>query len=255
MNVLHLTHTDLRYDSRILKELEAIVEGTTCKVKALGVFSDENSAYSNRPLNADIRNISLFTKKLKRFPRVVAYSSLLIELLLRFFFSSIKFKPDVIHCHDAMVLPVGFLLKFFNGGTLIYDAHELESDKGGQSRALAIATLLIEKVCWGSIDYFISVSNSIIDWYNNHFNPKPAIVIMNSPILKQKVVEYKEKYPKDYFRTEFKIPTGSLVFVYVGLFSKGRSIETLVDVFSDYSINSHIVFVGYGELEEYIVAW
>ena len=38
-------------------------------------------------------------------------------------------KPHVIHCHDTLVLPIGFFYKILNKTKLIYDAHELESEK------------------------------------------------------------------------------------------------------------------------------
>ena len=43
-------------------------------------------------------------------------------------------KFEVIHCHDTLVLPIGYLLKKIKKSKLIYDAHELESNKKGQSK-------------------------------------------------------------------------------------------------------------------------
>ena len=55
---------------------------------------------------------------------------------------------------------------------IIYDAHELESNKNGQSYLLSKITLLIEKLSWPSISLLISVSESIIYWYEYHLGRK-----------------------------------------------------------------------------------
>ena len=252
LRVLHLTHTDLRYDNRILKEMQAISEGTNSRVCGIGVFLNENAAYSKQNFNAEIINLKLFSSKMHGFARWFSYTFLLFELSIRLFLKSLSFKPQVVHCHDTMVLPVGVLLKICFRSILIYDAHELESDKNGQSRILAKATLILEKISWSRIDHLISVSNSIINWYNTNFKPKPAVLILNAPAIIPKGHLSQQKYPENYFKIRYNIDHEALIFVYVGLLGKGRSIETLLRVFSDDSINSHIVFVGYGELHELI---
>ena len=51
---------------------------------------------------------------------------------------------------------------------------------------------------------------------------------------------------------KYQIPEQSRVFLYVGLFSKGRSIEKILKVFVKESIKSHVVFIGFGDLETLI---
>ena len=46
MNVLHLTHTDINSDSRILKELESLSKNKKVRITALGVhMNEENKKY------------------------------------------------------------------------------------------------------------------------------------------------------------------------------------------------------------------
>jgi len=251
MKIVHLTHTDLRYDNRILKEVEAIASNQEYDITCIGVLLNENAAYSDRNVRAKLVNLDLFSSKLKFLPRWFSYTILLFELTFKLFRSTVKLKPQIVHCHDTMVLPAGYLIKLFYKNILIYDAHELESDKNGQSKILAYATLLIESFCWKSIDYFISVSDSIIEWYTSKFGDKPSVLILNSPIMNggQKVQNNKQD---DYFRDKYKIESSERIFVYVGLLGLGRSIPKLLKVFADDTVNSHIVFVGYGELQELV---
>jgi len=248
MKILHLTHTDLRYDNRILKELESLAEVDTFEINALGVKLEEGATHASRPIRAKIKNISLFSSKLSFMPKPIVYFFILLETSFRFFISAIKIRPAIIHCHDTMVLPVGTIIKIFLNCKLIYDAHELESNKNGQSRILSKATLIMEKACWRKIDHLISVSESIISWYNSNLGYKKATLILNSPLINQ---EYKVD-SKRYFHELYNIPNEELVFVYLGYLGKGRSIEEILKVFSSPDISSHVVFVGYGEMTKSI---
>jgi glycosyltransferase involved in cell wall biosynthesis len=249
VNILHLTHTDLRYDNRILKELEALSEIKSYKISALGAKLHESASYADREILANVLNLTLFSYNLKFLPRPILYFFLLLEVSLRFLCYGIKIKPDVVHCHDTMVLPVGLIIKVFYKSKLIYDAHELESDKNGQSKLLSKITLIIEKVCWHRIDHFISVSDSIINWYKKNIGFKQSTLILNSPIINST----NNSYPKRYFHELYNIPNDKLVFVYLGFLGKGRYIESLIKIFSNSNVKSHIVFIGYGELADVIL--
>ena len=79
-----------------------------------------------------------------------------------------------------MVLPLGILLKFIFKSRLIYDAHELESNRNGIGRVEGAMVFYFEKMVWKSIDLFISVSPSIIDWYQSKFGTKKFINLEHS---------------------------------------------------------------------------
>ncbi len=252
IKILHLTHTDLRYDNRILKELESLAETKKYVITAIGVKLEEDAAYADRRIDANISNIKLITDVLSFFPRPISYSFRLIEMSIKFLLLSIKLKPNVVHCHDTMVLPVGVLIKLIFKSKLIYDAHELESDKNGQSISLSKATLLIEKKCWGKIDHLISVSDSIINWYDSHLGRKKSTLILNSPIFEKSI---KSSTTNRYFHELYKINEDRLVFVYLGYLGKGRSIEYILNIFSNANISSHVVFIGYGELSSLVLEY
>ena len=54
MNILHLTHTDARYDNRILKELGALVDIDSYNVTCIGFASNEGASRSKNELNAKL---------------------------------------------------------------------------------------------------------------------------------------------------------------------------------------------------------
>lgn len=244
--VLHLTHTDIRFDSRIIKQITAL-RSAGLNVDGIGIDftegkSEEESCIQNVKTIC-VRSNSL--RKYRYFPKVIAHVILVLELTFKFLFASLKARPDVIHCHDILVLPVGVILKALLGSKLIYDAHELESNKNGLSPFLGKLTFRIEKILWSRIDGFITVSNSILEWYKANFNcvDKKVEVILNAPVVLNDL-----KLDKDYLRQKFSIPANAKLFIYVGIFAPGRFIDELISVFNDPLVSSHVVFLGYGPL-------
>jgi len=244
MRILHLTHTDIRYDSRILKELEAVSKIDKTKVKAFGVFDYGLTGFLDTSSKSGFVNINVISSRLIRFSKSIMFVFLMIEISIRFFCKGIFYRPKVIHCHDTLVLPVGVFLSIFFNSKLIYDAHELESQKNGQSKVLSKATLFIEKISWRFVDLFITVSPSIIDWYQKNLGDKESLLILNSPQLK---LENFDVRSNNYLREKFNIPGNCKIFIYIGIIGKGRGIDLYLNIFKSPDINSHIVFIGYGD--------
>ena len=243
MNILHLTHTDIRVDSRILKELSALQANDCYQLHAIGVAEYGTLAGLDDVHGAKIVSIRLWCRSARWLPASVRHVLALMEMLVRFLVAAWPIRPSLIHCHDTPLLPMGVLLAWVFGGKVIYDAHELESDKNGQSGLMSTVTRLVEKACWSGVNGFISVSNSILLWYEQHFSVKASALVLNSPIIS---VSHSSVGNSRYFHDLYKIPNESLVFVYLGLFVPGRGIEKLLQVFSDSRVTAHVVFVGRG---------
>lgn len=251
IDVLHVSHTDIRSDSRIIKEINCLSEAGY-KVTALGVDFDEGgkTAFINK--NIELKTISIASNKLRFsrwLPKIFVHVLIVLELTFKFFFLAKSLRPRIIHCHDTLVLPLCALVKFFTKSKLIYDAHELESNKNGTSKIGGRLTLFVERTLWGAVDGFITVSNSILDWYSENVGFKVnAKVILNSPITPSTGC-FKDS---NYLRERFAIPADKKIFIYVGILGEGRYIEDLVKIFQNASISSHLVFVGYGKLERFL---
>ncbi|WP_323883181.1 glycosyltransferase [Aeromonas hydrophila] len=243
--ILHLSHTDIRTDSRILKELKALTMAGY-SVSAIGVELNENVVRDKNVVGIDIKTIKIWSKKLAFMPKAVCHFMTVIEIVFKFFIASIRFKPNIIHCHDTVVLPLGVLCKLFTRAKLIYDAHELESDRNGLSKTLGKLTFVVEKSLWLFIDALIVVSPSIEKWYLENVGVKKSIIVMNSPEYPPSE-DKGENTDHEYLRRHFDIPEESKIFLYIGLLAPGRGIEMLVNVFSSVD-NASLVFIGYGPL-------
>lgn len=242
--ILQISPTDIRYDSRILKELKSLEQLKNTKLLAYGINDDEGHKYGVKPISY-VRIFNLWTKKLTLLPRPLLYALNLVEAILRLTIPAIKYRPDIIHCHDTLFLPIALVVKFFCKSKIIYDAHELESDKAGQSKILEKYTLFIEKISWKYIDFLISVSPSIIEWYNTNLGIKESELILNSPVLSD---VSNESTKSNYLRNKFKISSNEKIYLYLGIISKkGRGIELYLEAFKNLKLDSHLVFIGYGD--------
>lgn len=249
--ILHLSHTDIRYDSRILKQLRVLNKDYS--VLAIGIDSVEGEKREKSEENFEIKSIKLQSKKIKILPRLIKHLLNFIELNLKLIKYIYQVKPKVIHCHDTTVLPIVGILSIFLDFKLIYDAHELESNRNGQGKIDSLLVLFTEKVFWDRVDALISVSESILEWYAHNLGDKKSVLILNSPELRSYRQKPQEKY--NYLREKFKIPQNSKIFIYLGIIGRGRSIENYLKVFGDPKINSNIVFMGYGELTSTVIEY
>ncbi|MGE8498729.1 MAG: glycosyltransferase [Pseudomonas sp.] len=243
-NILHLTHTDIESDSRILKEMGALAAAGYA-VSGIGVVLDEGAEKSTISFKADIDAIQLRSRKMTFLPRTLRHVVSLCELVAKMLPRAIRQRPDVIHCHDTLVLPLGVIVKLFTRAKLVYDAHELESDRNGLTRLQGALTLRLEKMLWRFVDALIVVSPSIERWYHETVGPKQSAVILNSPLFSEGLQQ-----DEDYLRAKFSIPAESKIFIYVGILGHGRGIDLLTEAFRDPQVSSHVVFLGYGELRD-----
>lgn len=262
MNLLHLSNSDIRVDPRILKELYVLESLNFHQHIAIGIDRNSDNGLRLKP-KYEIKKTKLITKwslsyssVFRRMPRAFCYVFGIIEITVRFFLEGLKLRPAVVHCHGPFVLPAGVLLNVFVGSKLIYDAHELESNKNGQSRAVSAGVLIIEKICWRRISYLISVSKSIIDWYEANLGKKENSLVLNAPIIDEKDYSISKcKNDIKYFHKTYNIPKDNLVFLYLGAFGKGRGIELVLEQFAYHCKDADVVFMGYGDLATDIEAY
>jgi glycosyltransferase involved in cell wall biosynthesis len=248
-SIFHISHTDVTYgESRIIKQLEDIKNKfLNYNIFVIGIKKQSN-INNNKSSSHRIKDfsVSLITKKLFFLPKFVRYFFNYLEFLIKCIFIIYNKKITIVHCHFFTVLPIGYVVKLLFKCKLIYDAHELESHKNFVKYPRII--FLIEKFLWKKIDLFITVSPSILNWYNEKFGyKKNSIIILNSPKIKNHIT-----IEKNMLRKKLKISKNTLIFIYVGGLQNGRGIHHMLKSFSNPTINSHLVFVGSGILENEI---
>lgn len=242
--ILHITHTQIDSDSRILKEMASLASAGY-QVSGLGVTLDEGAKRSAISFKADIYAIQLRSRWLTFLPRTLRHVASLCELVAKMLPRAIRQNPDVVHCHDTLVLPLGVIVKLFTRAKIVYDAHELESDRNGLTPLQGRLTLWVEKLLWRFVDAQVVVSPSIQSWYQEKLGRKLSTVIMNSPLYADDGVR-----GGTYLREKFKIPSDQRIFIYVGILGAGRGLDLIIEAFTHKTTKSHVVFMGYGDLAE-----
>ncbi len=247
MKILHLSQTDIKSDSRILKEMHSLKKGIpNAKLFGIGVEMSSGASKTSELSELNIDSITLKSRNLNILPKTIRQGLSVTEITAKMLLKSLKIKPHVIHCHDTPSLPLALTVKLFTGAKLIYDAHELESDRNRISKLSSKLTLFVEKILWRYIDAQIIVSPSIENWYENNIGKKTSEVILNSPSL----AKNDTCFDSSYFNNYFSIPSSSRVFLYIGVLAPGRGINKIASIFKKYDIKSHLVFLGYGELSD-----
>lgn len=239
-NIIHITHTDIKNDWRIRKEMIALNINKDFNVKGIGLDFFINLNFPNDDLISF--NISRRIYKNKFINSIFTFYS-----LIKMFFCLFNYKIDVLHCHDTPALLIGYLHKVFRKNTiLIYDAHELESNKGGQLLLFKYITLLIEFVCCKKVNGFITVSSSILNFYKNKFKFTNNELIYNIP-------NYTESFNVPNIRELYQLSDSTELYTHVGLLNVGRGVDEIIEVFKNDSMsNKYIVFFGFGDLVEKI---
>ena len=246
-DILFLSHTDIRSDSRILKSMLVALD-SNLSVYGIGISQVDGSAISSDEVKEKTIAVKLFSRKLFFIPKMIRHVISVVELTFKVFPKSLKAKPKIVHCNDTIVLPLSILIKIFTKCKIIYDAHELESDRNGLSKIGGRMTLLVEKLSWSFIDSLITVSPSINKWYMDNIGPKNSLVILNSPLLKE-ISENKSNYLRDCFQ----IKDQTKIFIYIGILTKGRGINLILNYFENTKLNAAAVFLGYGEMNKEIL--
>ena len=253
--ILHLSHTDINFDSRIIKEMISLQKiFPNSEIQGIGIKLEENETLdkSDTTDSLDILTLSLYSKKMTLLPKSLRHLFTLFEFFIRVMLDKRRLNsPNIVHSHDIIPLPICLIMKLFFGSKIIYDAHELESDRAGLGKFMGKAVFLVEKIAWRWIDGFITVSPEIMSWYYKKFSNKPGKVILNAPLIKEE--NFSKNIEKNYLKRIFNIPDKSIIYIYIGMLTEGRGIENLLTVFEKFKNSKHhLVFLGHGHLSELI---
>jgi glycosyltransferase involved in cell wall biosynthesis len=137
-------------------------------------------------------------------------------------------------------------LKRKKGTKLIFNAHELETERNALNKILKTIYKVLEKKLIYNCDTVIVVSDSIKRWYCDKYNIENVICIYNTP-------RYKEFAKTDYFRKKYSIRKDNVIFLFQGMLFKGNGVELMLQAFDlMHDTNNYLIFMGKGPMEEAI---
>lgn len=156
-----------------------------------------------------------------------------------------EIKPAVVVAHSFGPLAAAISVKKHTGARLLYDAHELETERNGLSGLTQVVDKLLERRLIRHCDAVTVVCDSIADWYARAYGMPRPVVVRNVPELKAARPAANPRL----WRERFNIPDDHFVFIYQGGLFRGRRIEQLLRVFEQAKPDRHIVFMGYGGIQ------
>lgn len=243
MNNLHISLTEFRNESRVLKETNSILNhNIASKVYIASLHNDdleEEIIYNDKLI---LNRFKLNTRKMNKnlFVQVFKYLEFIYRVSLFYRKKNIK----MVNIHSIALLPLGVFLKYYYKAILVYDTHELETETNGSYGIRKKLAKMIEKTLIKKCDLMFVVSENISDWYANEYNIRRPIVVKNAPKL------FPQK-KTNHFRDQFGIKDSSIIVLYQGGLSKGRGVDLLLECFKQRDDDKVvIVFMGYGEIEE-----
>lgn len=161
----------------------------------------------------------------------------------------LKFKPDVIHAHDLDTLELGCEMKAELGIPLIYDSHEIATDRNHHNQSQKIRAEKKEMNLINNANVIIMVSNGCSQFTSEKYGIALPTVIMNTPDFDPAKLQIRD------LRQELNIPSSNIVLVHQGSLQKNRGIEQTIEAIKDIP-NVTYVIIGYGQhrpfLENYV---
>lgn len=246
---LHIYPTPFVFESRILRETNSLIKMKLVdKVHIVSTWNNNLSESEQIDPSRCVRRLkfNLPFDKNYRISKVLNYIFFYYYVLKEYYSVNVF----VVNCHSLLVLPIGVLLKILKPKIiLIYDAHELETHRTGMSKSHIFASIMFEKILIKWVDKTIVVSPSILEFYKKKYPSKDIFLLRNIP---QKV---SSPIRNQVFNEKFSIDLNEIIFIYQGILNYGRGVDFLCQTFQNVSKNKHIIFMGYGPLENLVKSY
>lgn len=245
MNNLHISLTDFRNESRVIKEIISLRDAKLFSKFYVAALHEDGLEHKKKyDENIFIQRFSLTTRKYGK--NIIAQFVKYIEFCVKILFFYKKRNISCINVHCLGLLPLGVFLKYLWGASLVYDAHELETETNGAHGVRKKLSKWLEYFFIKHADMTIVVSESIADWYSSEYYLKRPLVVFNAPNLH-------ELKKNNNFREELGIRENQIILLYQGGLIAGRGVRLILNAFKARKEKDVVaVFMGYGELQEEI---
>jgi glycosyltransferase involved in cell wall biosynthesis len=176
----------------------------------------------------------------------VSHKMLILRIVARLWthvgliFQMIKSQPDIVHAHDVNTLPTGWLVSVLTRSPLIYDAHEISTDREGYASFRSIVGW-VEKHLMPRAAASITTTDTRAKFFARAYGVPRPLVLQNRP--RYELVERSQR-----IRNELNLQETWPIVLYQGGLQQGRGLERLVEAAAQVS-NSYFVFIGGGRIE------
>ena len=153
-------------------------------------------------------------------------------------------KPDVVHCHDCIALPTGWLVKRALGIPLVYDAHEIYEAVAARRFGATDYFARVHSRYLPRVDAFIAVNDSAAAYYRLAYPGAPPAVVIRNATDSGPPAEY-----DGCLHRAAGLPETERILLYQGGFTAHRGLETLVSAGALLPEGWSLVMMGWGPLQ------
>lgn len=241
--IVHIYYSNMAHESRLLRAAKAAV-GEGLASEAIGIGYQEGALTTEQHMADGVTFRRLeppqWAKGGGKIARLLRWPLWTIRAAR----AAVRAQPSIVQAHSLAAMPASILAaRLFGKAKLVYDAHELESERTGWSTALRRIARFVEARLIGFADEVIVVSDTIGDWYAEQYRiPKPHL-IRNMPETATESGDARVGV-----RQTLGLSSQELIFVYLGKLTFGRGISILVDAFKQCQPDKHLVLLGDGPM-------
>lgn len=149
--------------------------------------------------------------------------------------------------HSLAALPIGVHFSRKHRLPLLYDAHELETERQGWSWPVRRLARAVESRLIRACDHVIVVNDSIRNWYLSSYPGIEVSVVRNVPVKPDCIGVSR-------LRETLGISDRVLLYVYCGALSTGRGLSQLIEAFRGLAPDRHLVLIGDGPSRDTLMA-
>lgn len=148
----------------------------------------------------------------------------------------VAWKPDVVHAHDGMALPLGVFAARRSGARMVFDSHELEAHRNPPLSPRQRRTVeKLEQLYLPQADAVTTVGQKIADHLVAQYAIERPRVIYNAPPQNPRPLPAKWQQPaRSSLRAEAGFPKDAIVLVYTGNITMNRGVEQTLEGMAHY---------------------
>jgi glycosyltransferase involved in cell wall biosynthesis len=234
MKLAHLTLTRFLHESRILKQLTSMQQAFAhVEQTVICQFAEVDRGIVPAKV-LEIPSLSYKISVIRRISTLFAYLKMLFRQ-----------QPDVLFIHHTILLLPAMCFKLFYIKTiLIYDAHELETERYGITQRQKIIIAIIEWFSLKIVNLTLVVSPNIKDVYEQKYPNAEIKLLPNSFPSNQQ-----ESVSNVNIRETFQIKPGQKILLHSGSITNSRGMEEIISVIKMLPKEKYVfVFLGDGPL-------
>ena len=251
-----LLNGPIKNDHRVIKMINSL-----SKKALVDLYYTTGELEDEKLFNKNVRLHSYNIKKTFKI-KIVKHTFFCFEF--NFFINKVFGKGkyyDYIWANDLPTLYPAFKIAKKIGSELVYDSHEIYVETLNQFfpskvnfvKSIIFKSLLkvmklhgfyIEKKLIKKSHYFITVNDSLLNYFNKKHEIKKSCVIMNFPYLNKSNFKKIDLFKKNNWKNS------SYLIVYQGVINKGRGIDIIIRTLKILPDNFKLVIIGDGPLKE-----